>query len=248
MNPENIFYFDCLGSTNNYAKEHADALPGQGIIIADYQNAGKGRLGRSWVAEPGQAVSMSFFYKMPSWDISLLPIVSAVAAAEAVESFIDDPVMIKWPNDLVLNRKKLCGILCESVISRGTQLAVSGIGININQSAENFSAEALPYATSLYLEYGRTYPVAEIRTALAGTFEKTLALWAREGFRAVKTLYTKRLVNLGREVRVIYRSETVQAVACGIADNGNLICRRDDGSEILVNSGEASVRGLYGYV
>lgn len=242
-----ILQFEELTSTNTYLKENAEHLPDGCVVTAQYQSAGKGRLGRQWIIPKGLAVSLSFLLKDPSYDISLLPILCAVATAKAVEETTGVRLQIKWPNDLILNQKKLCGILCESVIKKDSIFAIGGIGINVNQQPVHFSQESLPYATSLRIEQNCSFSINKIESALIDSLEEVLCQYQKYGFSSLKPAYCGRLYNIGKEVQILYREKTVVATAAGIADNGNLVCKKD-GKTFLVNSGEASVRGLYGYV
>ena len=242
-----ILAFESLDSTNTYVKAHLDALPDRSIVTANTQTAGRGRSGKSWASPPDTALYLTALWKNPAFDPSLLPLYSALAVCRTLEQAGGLPCFLKWPNDVLLNRKKVCGILCESVIGHPDRPVWSGIGINVNQSADDFAGEALPYATSLYLETGRHFPVALLREQLADELDQVSEEAARDGFARLRPEYERRLYNIGREVRVLYRDREVQATALGVLENGNLLCRNEQGT-FRVNSGEASVRGLYGYV
>ncbi|MBS1473598.1 biotin--[acetyl-CoA-carboxylase] ligase [Massiliimalia massiliensis] len=242
-----IYSFQELSSTNTYAKEQLSFLPDRCVITADCQTAGKGRMGKNWSSPPGLALYLTFVLKNPPFDISMLPLISALAVCRALEHVTEGlDLQIKWPNDVLLRRKKLCGILCESVLKKNDCSVISGIGINVNQCSSDFASDALAYATSLLIETGKRFPIQEIRDALIQSFDEALEFYAAEGFSAFQREYERRLVNIGKEVRVLYREHEVQAVAVGILENGNLLCENEEG-RFAVNSGEASVRGLYGY-
>jgi BirA family biotin operon repressor/biotin-[acetyl-CoA-carboxylase] ligase len=242
-----ILHFDEVNSTNTYLKEHAEHLPDGCVVTADYQSAGKGRSGKQWISKKGVTVSLSFLVKNPSYDISLLPLLCAIGTADAVETITGAPIQIKWPNDLILHEKKLSGILCESVIKGENCFAIGGIGVNVNQSPDDFAKEVLPYATSLKMELNQSFIPAQIESAMINALDHVMQQYQENGFTNLKQSYLKRLYNVGKEVRIVYNEKTVTAIAKGIADNGNLICKKD-GEIFFVNSGEASVRGLYGYV
>lgn len=240
----NVQYFETLSSTNTYLKEHLE-LPHETVVVADVQTSGKGRLGRQWAQPPGN-LSASLLLHAPKGDFSLYPLLCALAAAELVERHSGVKTEIKWPNDLVMKGKKLCGILCESSI--GAEISVvCGIGINLNLTEEELGAEQLPYATSLYLQTGKRYDSRGLAVELMERLAELVRRFGQEGFEPFRADYESRLVNLGKEVRVLYEGTSVQAVCVGIAENGNLICENEQG-QFLVHSGEASVRGLYGYV
>lgn len=245
--PYPVISFQELASTNTYAKENLGSLPEQCVITADCQTAGKGRLGRHWASPPGQALYLTFVLKRPQFDFSMLPLISAVAVCRALQPQTDELFQIKWPNDVLLHQKKICGILCESCIKGSETAVISGIGINLNQTAKDFSEESLPYATSLAIELGKNFSIPQTRDRLIQAFDDTLSLFIQRGFEPLREEYQAKLINTGKEVRVIYQKQEVVATAIGILENGNLLCQKD-GKTFSVNSGEASVRGLYGYV
>lgn len=242
-----IISFEKLNSTNTYAKEHLDILPNYSIITANQQTQGKGRLGKTWSSPPNVALYSTFVLKQPDFDFSLLPLLSALAVCKTINTITTLPCQIKWPNDVILNNKKLCGILCESVIKGNERSVICGIGININQDNSDFDMNELPYATSLLLETGSRYSIIEVRDCLIPTFYKVLSDFITNGFLSFQKEYERQLINIGKTVRVVYLNQEVQAVALGILENGNLLCQNNNGT-FSVHSGEASVRGLYGYV
>lgn len=240
----NILYFETLGSTNTYLKEHLE-LPHETAVVADIQTLGKGRLGRQWAQPPGN-LAASLLVHDPKGDFSLYPLLCALAGADLVEAHTGLQPGIKWPNDLVLNGRKICGILCESSI--GTRVSVvCGIGINLNLTAEELGEEQLPFATSLHLETGRHYDARALAAELMERLAGYLHRYAEEGFKPFLLSYEQKLVNCGKEVQVLYEGRTVQATCLGIAENGHLLCKDESGT-FEVHSGEASVRGLYGYI
>lgn len=241
-----LFLFDTLPSTNSYAKEHIDELPDRSIISARRQTAGRGRLGRAWTGPEGN-ISMSLLYKNQTGDISLYPLFCGLAVCRALKQFIGDEPQMKWPNDILLRRKKLCGILCESIIFSSQIHIICGIGINVNTDEKDFGDAALPYATSLKIEYQKEFPLTELIETVSREMDEVLSEFHSHGFVSLKEEYERLLFNKGRAVQVIYKQKTLTGTALGIAENGNLLCDCD-GTVIAVNSGEASVRGLYGYV
>jgi len=242
-----FLYFEELSSTNDYLKEHAEDLPDGTVAFADVQTAGKGRLGKSWVTPSGN-ISMSMLFRNPSGEVALFPLLCGMAVSTAVERVTGQTVQIKWPNDIILNGKKLCGILCESIVRSSQLHIICGIGVNVNLRAEQMESSALPYATSLWMETGKAYPPVALAKEIALELERTVEVFHKSGFAALKDAYEQRLINRGRQVQVHYQQKTVTATALGVAENGNLLCEAEDGTRFAVNSGEASVRGLYGYV
>lgn len=242
-----LFHLPVVDSTNTYAKTHIEDLEDRTAVWADRQTGGKGRLGRSWSSPVGN-LYLSMVFQNPRCDISLFPLLCAVAVSRAVKAQTGANPLIKWPNDLVLNGKKICGILCESVISSGKIQVVCGMGVNLNLGKESYSAQQLPYATSLKIETGRDYSIEAFAYAVSRELERTVDIYLEKGFSVFREEYESILVNRGKTVKVVYENQTIEATALGIVENGNLLCRKEDGSLLRINSGEASVRGLYGYV
>lgn len=241
-----ILHFPLLDSTNNYAKTQIDQLHSGDLILAEQQTGGKGRLGRNWLSPKGN-LYCSLVYKNQTCDISFFPLLCAVAVSHVLENILNLPIKIKWPNDLVVEQKKICGILCESIILSSQIHVICGIGININTTAADFASAELPYATSYSILTGKTCELSFLAEAIAEEMEQILAVFSQKGFAAIKPFYESKLVNVGKTVKVIFQREELIVHCLGIAENGNLLCQKEDGSIFTVNSSEASVRGLYGY-
>lgn len=241
-----FIYFDKITSTNDYLKENIDNLKDNTTVFADIQTKGKGRLGRQWETPTGN-ISMSTLFKNQKSDISLYPLICGIVVSEVIDEVCNVNTMIKWPNDIILNNKKLCGILCESIISKNNVNVICGIGINVNIKKEQFDKTRLPYATSLFIELKKEFNPVDISKVISIKLQEKIKVFNEFGFKSLKTVYENRLVNKGKQVKVIYNKETIIATCLGINEDGNLICNYN-GKIININSGEASVRGLYGYV
>lgn len=239
----NFIRLDEVDSTNEYLKK--GDFPDGTAVIAGRQTAGKGRLGRNWSSAPdGQALYLSvLFHSMKIDDMGLLPLLCGLAAVRS----LGEETVIKWPNDIVLDRKKICGILCESRIQGGQVLAVCGIGVNLSQPASFFMQNDLPHATSLLASSGRRMTAQEAAAKLLNALEPILEQYKREGFEPFLREYCGRCITLGRPVQVALEQKTVQAQAVSIAPDGSLVCQKG-GETFQIRAGEASVRGLYGYV
>jgi BirA family biotin operon repressor/biotin-[acetyl-CoA-carboxylase] ligase len=236
-------------STNLWIHRLAEEGAPEGTLaVAEFQTAGRGRLGRSWVAPSGSCITMSLLLR-PDFAphlASMLTLVMGLSAAQAVES-LGLPVSIKWPNDVVLSRKKVCGILTEMKLDRDKiREVVVGIGINVN--LKEIQEELKESATSLYLESGRTYDRSEIIGRIMENFEINYERFLKtKDFSLMKEDYHKLLANFNQPVRVLSR-EPFEGTALGINDQGELLVQKEDGTVTAVNSGEVSVRGLYSYV
>ncbi len=246
-----VVCYDETDSTNTRAKYLAEEGAGEGtLVVAERQNAGKGRRGRSWVSPPGTGIWMSFILRpdMAPSQASMLTLVAALGVSEGIFQTVGVRPEIKWPNDLVLGGKKICGILTEMSTELETiQYVVVGIGINVNM--EEFPEELSQTATSLYMETKKTWKRAPLISAVTDAFEQYFRIFLESGdLSALKADYESRLVNMNRMVTVMNPSGAYSGVCRGIDRNGELLVEREDGQLCHVRSGEVSVRGIYGYV
>lgn len=249
--PGKVHCFSSVDSTNEAAKraDAGEAADGA-LFVADRQTAGRGRRGRSWSSPEGKDIFCSILLRpeLPAEDASMLTLVTALAAAAALEQRGGEPCQIKWPNDVILHGKKLCGILTEMGIEmEEISYVVIGVGFNLNREA--FPEEIADMASSLYRETGRRVVRAEFLGDFIREFLDRYRIFLRE--RSLVPFveeYESRLVNIGREVRLICRGQEVIRRAEGINARGELVVRDALGQKETVCGGEVSVRGLYGYV
>lgn len=244
----------CYGetdSTNIRAKEAGEqgALHGT-LFVADKQTAGKGRRGRTWTSPSGESIYMSLLLRpelTPS-KAPMLTLVMGLSAAEAVRDLTGADVGIKWPNDIVVNKKKICGILTEMATEiQYVNYIVIGIGINVNR--QEFPEELRQSATSLYLETGKKWKRADIIAEVLEKFEKNYEIFLHSGdLSGLREAYNAILVNYNQPVKVLEPQHEYEAVAEGINQSGELLVTLPDGQRRAVFAGEVSVRGLYGYV
>lgn len=238
-------------STNNRARNAGEKDGTHGMLfVADRQSAGKGRRGRTWESPEGSSIYMSILLRpdiMPS-KASMLTLVMGLSAAEGIKEITGIDAKIKWPNDIVADGKKVCGILTEMATEiEYINYVVIGVGINVNQ--ETFPDGLKSTATSLRLTKGRSFGRAEIIAAVLKAFEKNYELFLDAGdLSGLREGYNGLLVNRGESVRVLEPGNEYEARAKGISDAGELIVMMPDGEERYVFSGEVSVRGVYGYV
>ncbi len=248
--------FEELDSTNNYAKTLAQSgAPDGTAVIADSQTAGRGRMDRSFQSPKGQGIYLSVLLR-PQLPPDRLPPVTAlagVAVCAAVERLCGVRPGLKWPNDPVLQGKKLCGILTEMSLEAETGLVPSlvlGIGINVGQRPEDFSPEVRAVATSLLQALGEPVSRPRLTAALLEELDRAYAALLAGDLSEYLAAYQRDCVNLGKTIQLIPLGggtrETAQAV--GIDGEFGLVVRGKDGKERSVRSGEVSVRGLWGYV
>ena len=236
-------------STNLWIKRLAKEGASEGTLaLAEFQSAGRGRLGRSWEVPEGTSVMMSILLR-PKFEpqyAPMLTLVMGMAVAKAVKNLGFD-VSIKWPNDVVVSHKKICGILTEMGVRDGKiDYAVIGVGINVN--IKEFPEEMADKATSLYLESGREFDRSQIPGLVMEAFEKYYEKFAATcDLSGLKEEYESILANYNQPVRVLAK-EPYEGVARGITDGGELLVEKTDGTIVAVSAGEVSVRGLYSYV
>lgn len=245
-----LYYYDSIDSTNTKAKELAEeGHPSGTLVVADRQTAGKGRRGRSWESPSGIGIFMTLMLKpeINPNHASMLTLVAAMATTRAIRRVTGVPAMIKWPNDIVMNGKKVCGILTEmSAQFDYINHIVIGIGINVHN--EDFPEEIAQTASSIYLESGQHIHRASLIEAFLEEFEDVYAEYLKtEDMEGLMKEYDSMLVNRGRQVRVLDPKEPFEGKAMGITKKGELIVDTWE-SRKLVSSGEVSVRGIYGYV
>ena len=236
-------------STNLWIKRLAKEGASEGTLaLAEFQSAGRGRLGRSWEVPEGTSVMMSILLR-PKFEPQYAPtltLVMGMAVAKAVKNLGFD-VSIKWPNDVVVSHKKICGILTEMGVRDGKiDYAVIGVGINVN--IKEFPEEMVDKATSLYLESGKEFDRSQIPGLVMEAFEKYYEKFAATcDLSGLKEEYESILANYNQPVRVLAK-EPYEGVARGITDGGELLVEKTDGTIVAVSAGEVSVRGLYSYV
>lgn len=244
---QNIFYYKIVNSTNTAAK-NTDCKNGT-LFIAEAQTHGKGRMGRDWLSGKKSGIWMSIVL-MPEINaehINQITLVTGLAVCETLTGLYKLPFKIKWPNDIVIDGKKVCGILVEGIAEKGKiTKVIDGIGINVNQ--KQFTAELADKATSVYMLTGKRADRTEIINKFAEIFEKYYKEFLNNGIKNITEKYKNLCITLDREVVAIKDGETVKATATGITENGELIIKKEDGTTLNINSGEVSVRGIYGYI
>lgn len=246
-----IICFETLDSTNTKVMQMAREGATEGTVVtAEKQTAGKGRRGRIWESPAGTNIYMSVLLR-PNIEANKAPMLTLVMAysiGKVLKEKGYESVQIKWPNDLILSGKKICGILTETELD-GMDIGhvVVGVGVNVNE--KEFPEELAGKATSLYLEGGsilnRKLLIEEILERFSKDYKHFLE---EENLMFLKDEYNKMLVNSGKEVRVLDPGKEYTAFALGINETGELLVEKADGTMEAVYAGEVSVRGIYGYV
>jgi BirA family transcriptional regulator, biotin operon repressor / biotin---[acetyl-CoA-carboxylase] ligase len=231
-------------STNDVILELArqGALEGT-TVTADIQTQGRGRQGRKWTQTQGKGLAFSLLLrpKLHSDELPEITLAAAVAVAKTVESFRLKP-QIKWPNDLLLGGRKVCGILTEMGTKKDKMASVVlGIGVNLNQTTQDFPRELRGIATSFYRFSGRKVDRARFLQVLLGHLEETYHWVGERRFSKVLAEWRKRAVTLGRQVKVTQAHHVFYGQVMDIDEKGALLVRKDSGIVERVTSGDVEV-------
>lgn len=223
---------DCWAAAEAGAPEGA-------VVVTDEQTAGHGRFGRPWHAPANTSVLVSMVFRPALADLPALPMLLAVATADAIEDVTGTPVQLKWPNDVLINGKKTAGILVESRVLAGTAVAVGGVGINGNFLPGDV-AGIPPTATTLMQATGQHISREHLlATLLVELDERMRAL--RQGKRPLED-WRARLVTLGRTIEVVSGGRVLRGVAEAVDENGCLLLRRPDGAVEVLAAGEVTLQ------
>ena len=242
-----------MDSTNNEIKRRAvDAVPDGLVVLAGEQTGGRGRRGRSFVSPAGKGLYLSALLRpdCPLEQVSALTAWTAVAVCDAVEELGGSRPGIKWPNDVILDGRKLCGILTELELEAETaalRYVVVGLGLNVSQTEADFGPEVAPVAVSLAQALGRAPRRAEAAGAVIAALDRMAADFPHRRAEWLER-YRADCLTLGRPVRLLRAGGEEAAVAEAVDESFALVVRRPDGRRETVSSGEVSVRGLLGYV
>ena len=238
---QDVLYFPSVPSTMDAAKDVARRGCREGtIVVADEQTAGRGRLGRNWVTPAGSSIALSVILKPELYQLSALTMIASLAVARSIEQVTGLHPTIKWPNDVLVNGKKVCGILADSELGgEEVHWAVVGIGLNVNLEPSAFP-DLATIATSLSAELRREVSRLDVLCALLAELEQ-LYLASREG-RPFYQEWRRCLETLGKHVRVTSGDVVQEGIAESVDVEGNLLLRRSDGSLLTIIAGDVTLR------
>ncbi len=236
-----------VDSTNEEVKRRALKGEEGGLIVAaEEQNSGKGRLGRMWKSEPNRGIYFTLLIRpelAPS-DIASITLMAGYAVCIAIRKYTGCDAKIKWPNDIIIGNKKVCGILTE-MAAQSDRLDFVAIGIGINVNNTYFPDEISKKATSLYIETNKKINRNEFFRCVIECLDKTLCSFlvsiSLDDIQSFKSL----CATLGREVIFKQNNKELKGIATDIKPTGELIVKIPDGNEITINSGEVIVQGIY---
>ena len=248
---DTLYWYEVTDSTNTQAKLLArSGAPHGTVLVAGLQTGGRGRMGRTFQSPEGKGVYLSVILRpnCPPSDLMHLTCAAGVAMMEAVEKVSAIRPQVKWINDLVVNGKKLGGILTEMSVDKGlVDYAIIGIGINCLQKSGDFHPEIAGLATSLSLAAGSDILPEKLAAAMIESLWNMSRILFRDK-KQIMSVYKKNCITLGKEIQVIQSNRILPGKAIDLDEDGGLLVIYADGSSQTVSSGEVSVRGMYGYV
>ncbi len=231
-----VYLYREVSSTNTIARHMAlSGAPEGTIVMSKSQTAGKGRgrINRQWVCPPGKGLLMSMVLR-PEICVQLVPqltLLCAVAVAEAIKKVTGCAAGIKWPNDILIGGKKVCGILAEGSFSKsGPEYVIIGIGINVNLDQPDLPADCMKTSTSLKLELGQRVSRLSVLKQFISTWEEHYQGFLKGGLEYVRRHWIKNNVILGRNVTINREKDSISGQAVDISENGGLMVRLSDGS------------------
>jgi BirA family biotin operon repressor/biotin-[acetyl-CoA-carboxylase] ligase len=240
---------ECVAETDSTNSDLCAAgragAPAGAVLFADGQRRGRGRLGRQWASPPGLNLYGSFLLRpaLAMEDVPLVTLAAGVAVAESVEAFAGVTAAIKWPNDVLLERRKVAGILTEMEAAGGRPaFVVVGVGVNLNAREEDFPPEVRALATSIALVSGKSVDRARFAAHLIDALDARYESLLRDGFSSIHPAWSQRDALRGRRVAVQLGDRVLEGVALGLAANGRLRLETGAGMEEIV-AGDVSIVG-----
>lgn len=242
------FYFEEIGSTNTFLKENEKELKNGAICVTKNQTHGRGTKNRKWVLFKDN-FTISFLLKdLDTYNLNFFPILCGLISKECVDNLSGCKSYIKWPNDIILNGKKVVGILLESIIYKDKASLICGSGINLNVKKEEFLDKNLENGGSIFSQSGVYVPFKKAECEYIKTCNKYLNLFFdKKSLNDLKEIYKNNLITLNKEVKVVVKDKEIIAKAVDVDDYGRLVCEHKN-NLIALSSNEATIRGTFGYI
>ncbi|KPK99827.1 MAG: hypothetical protein AMJ91_06200 [candidate division Zixibacteria bacterium SM23_73_3] len=241
---KNVLSYRTLGSTNQLGFRLAESGVGEGtLVVADEQTKGRGRMGRGWYSPPKLGLWMSLILRpdIPPFKAPGLSICAGLALAQVIKALTGMDAKIKWPNDCLLNGRKVGGILLElSAELDRTNFVIAGIGVNVNHLPSDFPTKLSTHATSIRMEWGKEVSRIKLLTLFLKKFEAIYLDFKKKGLTPQRQLIKRFSSLLGKKVTVKLGKEKIEGVAQDIDDNGSLVVRTRKGERTL-RGGEVTV-------
>jgi BirA family biotin operon repressor/biotin-[acetyl-CoA-carboxylase] ligase len=235
-----IVWHEETESTNDDARRAAEAGEPEGlVVIADLQTAGRGRMSRTWTSPPGQDILFSVLLRPDAADLPKMPLIAGLAVARTLDAFTDEPITLKWPNDVRAANRKISGSLVESGSSETGYFAVIGTGVNVNMDASGHP-EISHIATSLRTLTGESVSRREVMRKLL--FEMDRIYSSPERMDTLVSDWSARLETIGQEIDVRWGGEFIHGVAEGVDETGRLLLRDGSGELRLLEAGEVTTQ------
>ncbi len=240
-----IHYEESVPSTQKIAHVLASDGAVEGtLVIADEQTAGRGRLMREWHSSKGTGIWMSLILKphLPPQKAPQFTLITAVAVVQAIEEVTDLSPQIKWPNDILINNKKVTGILTElQAESDKINSIIIGIGMNVNHTKDHFPDELQSIATSLSIEQGEPLSRSLIVQRFLERMEALYSMYMKEGFKPIKLLWESYAISIGRRIRARTINGNIEGKALGITEEGVLLIEESNGVVQKIYSADIEV-------
>lgn len=243
---QSLHYYEKVDSTQAIAHNLIAAGAKEGtVVIAEQQTAGRGRMGRNWFSPAGKGIWLSLILT-PQIPLQLCPqltLLASVALCRTISSMLHVNIGIKWPNDLLIQGRKVSGILLESSAEdERLRYVIAGIGISVNLSKEDFPEELQGIATSLMIESGSEVNREQLIAAFLKEFEELYDLVESQGFAPIRSIWEALSVSLNCPIRVHTAKGWVTGIAQSIDELGALVIRQDNGQEVKIYSGDIELR------
>lgn len=244
---KNYKFLNSADSTNNLLMKLPDNEAVRGTVFAtDTQTSGRGRLDHEWFSPAGKNLYFSVLLrpKVSPYSAAQLPLVTASAILRALHIISPNlEAKVKWPNDILVNNRKIAGVLCEMDSDMdAVHRVVIGIGINVNLNKNDLPKSLRPIATSIKEETGTTVNRPRLLAAILNSLEECYDLWMNKGLKPLLAEIEKKSVLTEKKVTLITQAAEISGTVTGIAENGMLVLKKPDGSTINVPSGEVHIR------